>query len=88
MDLFVCVNECMIVINGIMIFLIAIFIYRLAHRERGKCTTVKPVLRGHIWDKEQVDLSDRWTLKRGSIDMKFYMTVQEKCDLLIQVTAW
>ena len=42
MDLFVCVNECMIVINGIMIFVIAIFIYRLAHRERGKCTGTDP----------------------------------------------
>jgi hypothetical protein len=49
----------MIVINGIMIFMIAIFIYRLAHKERGKCTTDKPILRGHIWEKEQVDLSDR-----------------------------
>ena len=58
MDLFVCVNECMamITINGIMIFVIAIFIYRLAYRERGKNTMIKPVLRGHIWDKEQVDL--------------------------------
>ena len=27
-------------------------------------------------------------LKRGSIHMKFYMTGQEKGDLLIQVTAW
>jgi hypothetical protein len=27
-------------------------------------------------------------LKRGSNHMKFSMTVQEKCDLLIQVTAW
>ena len=40
---------------------------------------VKPVLRGHLWD--------RWPLKRGSIHMKFSMSGQEKCDLLIQVTA-
>jgi hypothetical protein len=26
--------------------------------------------------------------KRGSIDMKCYMTGQEKGDLLIQVTTW
>jgi len=49
--------------------------------------TVKPVLRGHIWDKEKVVLQDRWPLKRGSIYMKFSMTRQEKSDLLIQVTA-
>ena len=30
---------------------------------------------------------DRWPLKRGSNDMKFSMTGQEKGDLLIQVTA-
>ena len=49
--------------------------------------TVKPVLRGHIKDKEKVTLQDRWPLKRGSIDMKFSMIVEEKGDLLIQVTA-
>jgi hypothetical protein len=26
--------------------------------------TVKPVLRGHIWDKEKVALYDRWPQKR------------------------
>jgi hypothetical protein len=30
---------------------------------------VKPVLRGHFWDKEKVVLSDRRPLKRGSIHM-------------------
>ena len=50
--------------------------------------TVKPVLRGHLWDKEKVALYDRWPLKRGSFHMKFSMTVQENGDLLIQVTAW
>ena len=49
-------------------------------------TKVKPALRGHLWDKEKV-AQDRWTLKRGSIHMKFSMTGQEKDDLLIQVTA-
>ena len=49
--------------------------------------TVKPVLRGHLWDKEIVASYDRWPLKRGSINMKFSMTGQEKDDLLIQVTA-
>jgi len=49
--------------------------------------TVKPVLRGHLWDKEKVAFTDRWPLKRGSIHIKFSMTGQEKGDLLIQVTA-
>ena len=40
--------------------------------------TVKSVLRGHIWDKEKVALLDRWPLKDKG---------QEKCDLLLQVTA-
>jgi hypothetical protein len=26
---------------------------------------VKPVLRGHLWDKEKLALQDRWPLKRG-----------------------
>ena len=50
----------------------------------GDCNitcTVKPVLRGHIWDKEKVVFRDRWPL------MKFSMTGQEKGDLLIQVAA-
>jgi hypothetical protein len=50
--------------------------------------TVKPVLRGHLWNKEKVVFQDRLPLKRGSIHMKFSMTGQEKGDLLIQVTAW
>ena len=49
--------------------------------------TVKPVLRGHLWDKKKVVFNDRWPLKRGAIHLKFSMTGQEKCDLLIQVTA-
>ena len=40
--------------------------------------TVKPVLRGHLWDKEKVALWNRWPLKRGSIHMKFSMTGQER----------
>ena len=50
-------------------------------------STVKPVLRGHLWDKEKVALYDRWPLKWGSIHMKFSMRGQEKGDLLRQVTA-
>ena len=46
--------------------------------------TVKPALRGHLWDKENVALQDRWPLKRGSIHIKLSMTGQEKGDLLIQ----
>ena len=49
--------------------------------------TVKPVLSGHLWDKEKVALYDRWTFKRGSIHLKCSMTGQEKSDLLMQVTA-
>jgi hypothetical protein len=52
-----------------------------------KVNIVKPVLRGHLWHKENVALKDRWPLKKGSIHMKLSMTWQEKCDLLIQVTA-
>jgi hypothetical protein len=48
-------------------------------------TTVKPVLRGHLWYKK------KWPYKTGDllkeVDMKFTMTGQEKSDLLIQVTA-
>jgi hypothetical protein len=35
------------------------------------------IKRSH-WDKEKVALYDKWTLKRGSIHMKFSMTGQEK----------
>ena len=49
--------------------------------------TVKLVLRGHLWGKKKVVTEDRWSLKRGSIHLKFSMTGQEKGDLLIQVTA-
>jgi hypothetical protein len=47
--------------------------------------TVKPVLKGHLWDKEKVVFWDKWPLKTGSIDMQFPMTGQEKGDILIQV---
>ena len=43
--------------------------------------TVKPVLRGHLWDKEKVALKDRWPLKRGSIHMIFSMIGQEQFHL-------
>ena len=33
-------------------------------------------------------LINKWPLERGLIYMKFSLTGQEKCDLLIQVTAW
>ena len=49
---------------------------------------VKPVLWGHLWDKEKVAIQDKWPLKRGSIHMKFSMTGQLKGDLSIQVTTW
>ena len=40
--------------------------------------TFKPVLRGHLWNKEKVALYDRWPLKRGSIHIKFSMIGHEK----------
>jgi len=49
--------------------------------------SVKPVLRGQLLYKEKVVLLDRWPVKRGSVEMKFSMTGQEKGDLIIQVTA-
>ena len=42
-------------------------------------TTVKPVLRGHLWDKEKMALEDRRPLLRGL--MQFSMTCQERGDL-------
>jgi hypothetical protein len=57
-------------------------------RKNIESNTVKPVLRGHLWDKENVVFYDRWPLKRDSIHMKCSMIGQEKGDLLIRVTAW
>ena len=37
-------------------------------------------VRGHLLDKEQVALQDRWPHKRGSSHMKFSMTGQGKGD--------
>ena len=62
---------------------------------QDKDIRVKPVLRGHLRNKEIVALYDRWLLKRGSIHTKLSMTGQEKGDLLIntgdcliEVTTW
>ena len=53
--------------------------------------TVKPALKGHLWDKEKLvslTVKDRLSLKEVQFyDMKFSMMGQEKCDLLIQVTT-
>ena len=49
--------------------------------------TVKPVLRGHLWDKDKVVFYHRCPLKRGSIHMKFSMTGPEKSDFLKQLTV-
>jgi hypothetical protein len=43
--------------------------------------TVKPVLRGHLWDKAKMAWEDRWPLKRGLFHKKFSMTGQEKGNL-------
>ena len=56
-------------------------------QEKGKSILTKDVLRGHLWDTENVVFEDRWPLKRGSIHMKFCRTGQEKGDLLRHVTA-
>ena len=57
------------------------FVYQVSY-------TVKPVLRGHFWDKEYVGFFlDSWPLKTVSIYMNFSMTGQEKGDILIQVAA-
>jgi len=42
---------------------------------------VKPVLRGHLRDKEAVVFKDMCPLTRGSSHMKFSMTGQDKGDL-------
>ena len=47
--------------------------------------TVKPVLRGHLWEKEKVAFKTGVLSKEIKIYMKFSMTGQEKGDLLIQV---
>ena len=58
-----------------------------AHNKNGTITAltflirVKPVIRGHLWERKKVVLYDRWPLKRGSVHMKFSMTGQEKDDL-------
>ena len=49
--------------------------------------TEKPVLRGLLWDKENVVFEEGWPLKRGSIHMNVSMTGKEKGNILIQVTA-
>jgi len=49
--------------------------------------TVKPVLRGHLLYKENMAFLDRLSLKRGLIHMIISMTRQDKCDLIMQVTA-
>jgi hypothetical protein len=36
--------------------------------------TVKPILRGHLWDQEKVVFQDGRTHKRDSIHIKFSMT--------------
>jgi hypothetical protein len=33
--------------------------------------TIKPVLRGHLLEKEKVVFKGRWPLKTGSIHIKF-----------------
>lgn len=46
---------------------------------------VKPVLIGHLGDKEKLVLYD--LLKEVQFNMKISMTSKEKCDLLIQVVT-
>ena len=64
------------------------FLSSLIWIPKWKIYTVKPVLRGHLWDKQKVALYDKWPLKWGSIYMKVSMIGQEKKNvLLIQVTV-
>ena len=49
--------------------------------------TVKPVLRGHLWEKEKSGLIRQAPLKIGAIHIILSMAGQEKCYLLIQMTA-
>jgi len=54
---------------------------------------VKPVLKGHLWDKEKVIIQDRWPLKSGYSyeifhDMTRKMWPFNTGDCLIEVTAW
>jgi hypothetical protein len=49
--------------------------------------TVKPVLRGHLWDKKKWPYKTGDFLKNVPIHMKISMTEQEKDVLSMQVTA-
>jgi hypothetical protein len=52
-----------------------------------KQNTVKPVLRGHLWNKEKWPYKICDLLKEVQFIMIFSVTGQEKGDILIQVTA-
>ena len=53
---------------------------KIFHRQSGTffnyewLNIVKPVIRGHRWNKEKVAFLDNWPLKRGLIHLKFFMT--------------
>ena len=49
--------------------------------------TVKPVSRGHLWDKKKWPYKTGDFLKNVPIHMKIFMTEQEKDVLSMQVTA-
>jgi hypothetical protein len=51
-----------------------------------KCFTIK-ILESFSLNQRKIGLLDRWSLKRGSIHMKFSMTGQDKGGLLIQGAA-
>jgi hypothetical protein len=51
-----------------------------------KCFTIK-ILISFSLNQRKIDLLDSWSLKRGSIHMKFSMTGQDKSDLLIPGAA-
>ena len=55
--------------------------------------TVKPVLRGHLREKQKVIFYDRLPLKRGSIHINFSDRTRKMrpfytVDRLIEVTPW
>lgn len=59
------------------------FIITLTTKETYTSTLVaKPVLRGHLWTRNEMIFKDRCPLKRGPMHMAFTMTEQESVNIL------
>ena len=78
---YVCVYICLMTYVCVYICLMTCVCVYVGLLPYVKITTVKPVLTVHLWHKETV------VFKWDSIHMEFYMADQEKCYLLIKVTA-